>query len=183
VRRSCQMAASHVSADGQPRGLGHCELFFGVCLWTLRGHYHDTRHMKDNRKGIIDSSNLQLNSTCDPKTATYLGTPTTHAFPIHPSHLVCTLVCFSMTIRNDIDATHDTSTFNGVNEIPPNVDDYQIPDFPMGTKPKLKIIFMGMGPSGINFTHQLFQRMSDVELVVYEKNVSAPRRLSVSTLC
>ncbi|KAH0842471.1 hypothetical protein AYO21_10774 [Fonsecaea monophora] len=47
---------------------------------------------------------------------------------------------------------------------------YKIRETPMGTRRKLKIIFMGMGCSGINFAHQLSQRMTDVELVIYEKN-------------
>ncbi|OQV06038.1 hypothetical protein CLAIMM_10676 [Cladophialophora immunda] len=48
--------------------------------------------------------------------------------------------------------------------------DYKIRETPMGTRRKLKIIFMGMGCSGINFAHHLSQRMTDVELVIYEKN-------------
>ncbi|KIW45757.1 uncharacterized protein PV06_04115 [Exophiala oligosperma] len=47
---------------------------------------------------------------------------------------------------------------------------YQIREKPMGTKRKLKIIFMGMGCSGINFAHKLHQGMDNVELVIYEKN-------------
>jgi hypothetical protein len=49
---------------------------------------------------------------------------------------------------------------------------YGIPDILMGTKRTVKIIFMGMGCSGINFAHQLFQKMEKVELTIYEKNVS-----------
>ncbi|PVH71630.1 steroid monooxygenase [Cadophora sp. DSE1049] len=48
--------------------------------------------------------------------------------------------------------------------------DYVIRDVPMGTKRKLKVIFMGMGCSGINFAYHLFKRMDKVELTVYEKN-------------
>ncbi|KIX09207.1 uncharacterized protein Z518_00286 [Rhinocladiella mackenziei CBS 650.93] len=47
---------------------------------------------------------------------------------------------------------------------------YQIRESPMGTRRKLKVIFLGMGCSGINFAHQLRQQMQDVELVIYEKN-------------
>src|SRR6202012_721707 len=47
---------------------------------------------------------------------------------------------------------------------------YTVRESPMGTKRKLKIIFMGMGCSGINFAHHLRRQMTDVELVVYEKN-------------
>lgn len=43
-------------------------------------------------------------------------------------------------------------------------------EVPMGTKRKLRVIFMGMGCSGINFAHRLKQKMTDVDLVIYEKN-------------
>lgn len=49
---------------------------------------------------------------------------------------------------------------------------YTQTEVPMGTKKKLRIIFMGMGCSGINFAYQLFKRMENVELIIYEKNVS-----------
>lgn len=49
-------------------------------------------------------------------------------------------------------------------------EDYKIRESPMGTKRKLKVIFMGMGCSGINFAHQLTKSMENIELVIYEKN-------------
>jgi hypothetical protein len=75
-----------------------------------------------------------------------------------------------MTISHGI----DVALTNGTHKELPNdaLGDYQIREVPMGTKRKLKIIFMGMGPSGINFAYQLFQRMTDIDLVVYEKNVT-----------
>ncbi|KIW25994.1 uncharacterized protein PV07_09126 [Cladophialophora immunda] len=53
-----------------------------------------------------------------------------------------------------------------------NADDtgYSIRESPMGTRRPLKVIFMGMGASGINFAHQTQKRLEDVELVIYEKN-------------
>ncbi|KEF59610.1 uncharacterized protein A1O9_04456 [Exophiala aquamarina CBS 119918] len=48
--------------------------------------------------------------------------------------------------------------------------DYKIRESPMGTKRKLKVIFMGMGCSGINFAHQVQTRMENIELTIYEAN-------------
>ena len=48
--------------------------------------------------------------------------------------------------------------------------DYKIRESPMGTKRKLKVIFMGMGCSGINFAHQVQTRMENVDLTIYEAN-------------
>jgi hypothetical protein len=45
--------------------------------------------------------------------------------------------------------------------------EYSIRETPMGTRRKLKIIFMGMGCSGIDFARQLERRMQDVTLVIY----------------
>ncbi|KAF5714437.1 monooxygenase [Fusarium globosum] len=45
--------------------------------------------------------------------------------------------------------------------------EYSIRETPMGTRRKLKIIFMGMGCSGIDFAQQLERRMQDVTLVIY----------------
>lgn len=47
---------------------------------------------------------------------------------------------------------------------------YAIRESPMGTKRKLKVIFMGAGCSGINFAAQLQKRMEGIDLVIYEKN-------------
>lgn len=46
-----------------------------------------------------------------------------------------------------------------------------INETPMGTQRPLKVIFMGMGASGINFAYQLAKRTTGIELVIYEKNV------------
>ncbi|KAF4345630.1 hypothetical protein FBEOM_395 [Fusarium beomiforme] len=48
--------------------------------------------------------------------------------------------------------------------------EYTIRETPMGTRRKMKVIFMGMGCSGIDFARQLERRMQDVTLVIYEKN-------------
>lgn len=48
--------------------------------------------------------------------------------------------------------------------------EYEIRESPMGTKRKLKIIFMGMGCSGINFAHQVNTRMENIDLTVYDSN-------------
>jgi cation diffusion facilitator CzcD-associated flavoprotein CzcO len=47
---------------------------------------------------------------------------------------------------------------------------YSIRETPKGTRRKLKVAFMGMGASGINFAHHVMKEMKDVTLVVYEKN-------------
>lgn len=44
---------------------------------------------------------------------------------------------------------------------------YNIRETPMGTRRKLKVIFMGMGCSGIDFARQLELRMQDVTLAIY----------------
>ncbi|KAH7127790.1 putative MoxY [Dactylonectria estremocensis] len=48
--------------------------------------------------------------------------------------------------------------------------EYRIRETPMGTKRPVKVIFMGMGASGIDFSHALLQRGEGIELTVYEKN-------------
>ena len=55
---------------------------------------------------------------------------------------------------------------------PQHIDDdgYQIRESLMGTKRKLKVVFMGAGCSGINFAAQLRKRLENVELTIYEKN-------------
>ena len=54
---------------------------------------------------------------------------------------------------------------------PEDADDaYAIRESPMGSKRPLKVIFMGMGASGINFAAQLQKSMENIDLVVYEKN-------------
>lgn len=47
---------------------------------------------------------------------------------------------------------------------------YTIRETPMNTKRPLRVVFMGMGCSGINFAYHLNKRMENVELVIYEKN-------------
>lgn len=47
----------------------------------------------------------------------------------------------------------------------------KINESPMGTKRPLKVIFIGMGASGINFSYQLAKRTQGLELKIYEKNV------------
>lgn len=49
-------------------------------------------------------------------------------------------------------------------------EEYCIRETPMGTKRKLKVIFMGAGCSGINFASQLRKRMENIDLTIYEKN-------------
>lgn len=51
-----------------------------------------------------------------------------------------------------------------------NLHSYKIRESPMGSKRRLKVIFMGMGCSGINFAHQVLKSMDNIELVIYEKN-------------
>lgn len=47
----------------------------------------------------------------------------------------------------------------------------EIQELPMGTKRPLKVIFIGMGASGINFAYQLQRKTTNIQLVIYEKNV------------
>jgi hypothetical protein len=44
---------------------------------------------------------------------------------------------------------------------------------PMGTKRKLRVLFIGMGASGVNFAYQLQRKTENIDLVVYEKNASS----------
>lgn len=48
-----------------------------------------------------------------------------------------------------------TSKLSSMDPVP----EYKIRESPMGTKRKLKVVFMGMGCSGINFAPQLQKRM------------------------
>jgi len=47
---------------------------------------------------------------------------------------------------------------------------YRIKEEPMGTKRKLKVVVLGAGVSGINFTKTAQEKLSNVEIVCYEKN-------------
>ncbi|CAL5867100.1 uncharacterized protein PFLUO_LOCUS1312 [Penicillium psychrofluorescens] len=68
-------------------------------------------------------------------------------------------------VSNGVSTTHDSnhSKVNGGSE-------YHIRDSLMGTKRKLKVIFMGAGCSGINFASQLQKRMENIDLTIYDKN-------------
>jgi cation diffusion facilitator CzcD-associated flavoprotein CzcO len=59
---------------------------------------------------------------------------------------------------------------NGDYKVSHLTSDYHIRESPMGSKRKLKVIFMGMGASGINFAYHLGKLTQDIDLVVYEKN-------------
>jgi cation diffusion facilitator CzcD-associated flavoprotein CzcO len=59
-----------------------------------------------------------------------------------------------------------TNQLSSVDPVP----EYKIRESPMGTKRKLKVVFMGMGCSGINFASQLQKRMENIDLTIYEKN-------------
>ncbi|KIW98143.1 uncharacterized protein Z519_01727 [Cladophialophora bantiana CBS 173.52] len=78
------------------------------------------------------------------------------------------------TLNGVLEEPLQSSAVEGPKMINGNVKDlcnnYQIRESPMGTKRKLKVIFMGMGCSGINFAHQIGKEMENVELVIYEKN-------------
>lgn len=60
-----------------------------------------------------------------------------------------------------------TAEFNGGGTIEDGHSTYKIRETPMGTKRKLKVIFMGMGCSGIDFARQLGRTMEDVKLIIY----------------
>ncbi|KAH7126002.1 steroid monooxygenase [Dactylonectria macrodidyma] len=47
---------------------------------------------------------------------------------------------------------------------------YRLKEALMGTKRNIKIIFMGMGPAGIDFSHALKERGQNIDLAIYEKN-------------
>jgi hypothetical protein len=53
--------------------------------------------------------------------------------------------------------------------------EYTIPDVPMGTRRNIKVIFIGMGISGINFAREVQQNSQGIELAIYDKNVGALR--------
>jgi cation diffusion facilitator CzcD-associated flavoprotein CzcO len=59
---------------------------------------------------------------------------------------------------------------NGDYKVSHLTSDYHIRESPMGSERKLKVIFMGMGASGINFAYHLGKLTQDIDLVVYEKN-------------
>ena len=47
---------------------------------------------------------------------------------------------------------------------------YRIKEEPMGTKRKLRVVVLGAGVSGINFTKTAQDKLENVEIVCYEKN-------------
>lgn len=47
---------------------------------------------------------------------------------------------------------------------------YTIKEQLLGTKRPIKVIFMGMGAAGIDFSHALQTRLQNVDLIIYEKN-------------
>ncbi|KAF9895312.1 hypothetical protein FE257_000216 [Aspergillus nanangensis] len=65
---------------------------------------------------------------------------------------------------------HFNSTANGANGDHKTESTYHIRESPMGTKRPLKVIFMGMGAAGINFTHSMLQQTQNIDLTIYEKN-------------
>lgn len=48
---------------------------------------------------------------------------------------------------------------------------YTIKEQPYGLKRKVKVIFCGMGISGVEFAHQVKETAQNVDVVFYEKNV------------
>lgn len=52
-------------------------------------------------------------------------------------------------------------------------DGYTIRERAYGTKKKVKVIFAGMGISGIEFAHQVQENGQNIDLVIYEKNGKA----------
>lgn len=74
-----------------------------------------------------------------------------------------------MTIDADMHPTGNDA-FRNAHVV--DTEDVQISDHPMGTQRPMKVIFMGMGASGINFSYQLARRTTGIDLVVYEKNAA-----------
>lgn len=92
-----------------------------------------------------------------------------------PNGVVSNSVVSSGVVPHGVADQKDQAQPNGVptdsTGVPHGIDEaYRIRESPMGTKRKMKIIFMGMGCSGINFAYQLERQMENMELVVYEKN-------------
>lgn len=52
----------------------------------------------------------------------------------------------------------------------PSADDITIKEQLLGTKKKMRVVFLGAGVSGLNFFHFAEQRLTNVEIVCYEKN-------------
>lgn len=46
-------------------------------------------------------------------------------------------------------------------------------DVPMGTARPLRVVFIGMGISGISFAREAGEQLKNVEFAIYEKNVRA----------
>ena len=53
-------------------------------------------------------------------------------------------------------------------------DGYTLRTTPCGQKRRLRVIFKGMGMSGIDFAHHMQDNYPDIDLVCYERNVSSP---------
>lgn len=52
-----------------------------------------------------------------------------------------------------------------------NSNGYTIRETPMGTKRPIRIVLLGAGASGINFLKQAADRLENVEVVCFEKNL------------
>lgn len=70
--------------------------------------------------------------------------------------------------RDDLNLTNATNR-NGPNGDPEAVG-YEVPNIPMGTKRKVRVVTIGGGASGINMAYQIWQHMENVEHVAYEKS-------------
>jgi hypothetical protein len=78
----------------------------------------------------------------------------------------------------EVDSRHkplqpENMTNGGSNHIwlnNPSADDIKIKEQLLGTKKKLRVVFLGAGVSGLNFFHFAEQRLENVEIVCYEKN-------------
>lgn len=71
------------------------------------------------------------------------------------------------------DASICLDNFANIRDAPPPESDqhgYRIPELPLGTTKKIKIILMGAGASALNFLKKAKEELTNVDVVCYEKN-------------
>lgn len=71
---------------------------------------------------------------------------------------------------NGVNDTHLHTNGQQIPQASADASPYKIKEALMGTKRRVKVIFMGMGAAGIDFSHAVQAGAHDIDLAIYEKN-------------
>jgi cation diffusion facilitator CzcD-associated flavoprotein CzcO len=74
------------------------------------------------------------------------------------------------TLSSDGIQENGNSKLNSHGDQNGHTTEYKIRETPMGTRRRIRVIFIGMGAAGINFSYFLPRQSQDVDLQIYEKN-------------